>query len=153
MTAAAGEGRTRGDVGTALVEFTWLALILLVPVVYVLLAVFDAQRASYAVSAASRSAGRAFVLSPDQGTAHHRAWEAARIAMADQGVEVTSDAVTVTCSPVPDQCLSPGAVVTVTVAVQQPLPLAPDVLGTSAPTIRVASTHSEPYGTFREDRS
>ena len=73
--------------------------------------------------------------------------------MADQGVEATPDAVTVTCRPVPDQCLSPGAVVTVTVAVQQPLPLVPDLLGGSAPTLRVASTHSEPYGLFREDRS
>jgi Flp pilus assembly protein TadG len=124
---------------------------LLLPVVYVLLAVFDVQRASYGVSAASRSAGRAFVLSPDQGTAHKRAQDAARVALADQGVDPGT--VTVTCTPVPDQCLSPGAVVTVTVEVQQPMPLAPDLLGGSAPTLRVASTHSEPYGTFREDRS
>lgn len=143
----------RTDTGTALVEFTWLALMLLVPVVYVLLAVFDAQRASYGVSAASRSAGRAFVLAPDLATAHQRAIDAARVAMGDQGVDVGPDAVTVSCSPAPDQCLTPGAVVTVTVAVQQPLPLVPDVLGASAPTVRVASTHSEPYGLFREDRS
>lgn len=145
--------RRRREDGTALVEFTWLALILLVPVVYVLLGVFDAQRASYAVSAASRSAGRAFVLSPDQATAQHRAVEAARVALADQGVELGSGAVAVSCTPSPQHCLSPGSVVTVTVTVQQPLPLAPDVLGGSAPTVRVASTHSEPYGTFREDRS
>jgi Flp pilus assembly protein TadG len=146
-------GQHRGDSGTALIEFTWLALILLVPAVYVLLAVFDAQRASYGVSAASRSAGRAFVLSPDPATAQQRALDAARVAMADQGVEVSADAVTIRCSPAPDQCLTPGALVTVTVAVQQPLPLVPDVLGGSAPTLRVASTHSEPYGLFREDRS
>ncbi|CAA9320325.1 MAG: hypothetical protein AVDCRST_MAG29-490 [uncultured Nocardioidaceae bacterium] len=143
--------RQRSEAGTALVEFTWLALLLLLPVVYVLLAVFDAQRASYGVSAASRSAGRAFVLAPDQGTAHQRAVAAARVALADQGVDLGT--VTITCSPVPEQCLFPGAVVTVTVEVQQPLPLAPDLLGGSAPTLRVASTHSEPYGTFREARS
>lgn len=153
MTGAGEGSRKRGDVGTALVEFTWLALILLVPVVYVLLAVFDAQRASYGVSAASRSAGRAFVLSPDPATARERALEAARVAMADQGVDVGADAVTISCSPAPDQCLTPGAVITVTVAIQQLLPLAPDVLGGTAPTLRVASTHSEPYGLFREDRS
>lgn len=145
--------RRRGDNGTALVEFTWLGLILLMPVVYVLLAVFDAQRASYAVAAASRSAGRAFVLAPDQATAQQRAVEAARVALADQGVELDPAAVAVTCTPSPQRCLSPGSVVTVTVTVQQPLPLAPDVLGGSAPTVRVASTSSEPYGTFREDRS
>jgi hypothetical protein len=73
--------------------------------------------------------------------------------MADQGVEVSPDAVTVSCSPSPGRCLTPGAVVTVTVSVQQPLPLVPDLLGGSAPTLRVSSTHSEPYGLFREDRS
>lgn len=140
----------RGDRGTALVEFTWLGLILLVPVVYVLLAVFDAQRASYGVAAASRSAGRAFVLAPDPRTAQQRAVEAARVALADQGVDLDPAGVAVSCS---QPCLSPGSVVTVTVSVQQPLPLAPAVLGGSAPTLRVASTHSEPYGTFREDRS
>jgi hypothetical protein len=41
----------------------------------------------------------------------------------------------------------------VVVTVQQPLPLVPSVLGGNAPTIRLTSTHVEPYGTFRQDRS
>ena len=59
----------------------------------------------------------------------------------------------VSCSPDPDRCLSSGSTVTVVVTVQQPLPLVPSVLGGNAPTIRLTSTHVEPYGTFREDRS
>ena len=39
--------------GTALVEVTWLALLLLVPLVYLLVAAFDVQRASFGVSAAN----------------------------------------------------------------------------------------------------
>jgi hypothetical protein len=39
------------------------------------------------------------------------------------------------------------------VIVQQPLPLVPSALGGNAPSIRLTSTHVEPYGTFREDRS
>ena len=35
--------------GTATVEFVWLTILLLAPFVYVLLAVFDTQRASFAV--------------------------------------------------------------------------------------------------------
>ncbi len=35
---------------------------------------------------------------------------------------------------------------------QQPLPLVPSALGDDAPSIRLSSTHVEPYGTYREDR-
>ena len=41
----------RTDDGTALVEFVWLSLVLLVPLLYVLLAVFEVQRTAYAASA------------------------------------------------------------------------------------------------------
>ncbi len=145
--------RTRDDRGTALIEFIWLGLLLLVPLVYVLLAAFDVQRASYAVSAASRAAGRAFVLAPDQTSAYARAEAAARVALADQGIDAERSQLSVTCEPDPARCLAPGSVISVSVTVQQPLPIAPAVFGSSAPSVRVASTHVEPYGTFREDRS
>ena len=144
--------RSRGERGSAVVEFVWLVLLLMVPLVYLLLAVFDVQRASYGASAASRAAGRAFVLAPDQQTAYVRAEAAARVALADQGVDMSAAGVHVTCSPTPAQCLTPGSMITVAVTVQQPVPLTPDVLGDSRPTVRVSSSHVEPYGTFREAR-
>ena len=55
----------RRESGTATVEFIWLTILLLIPFVYVLIAVFDTQRASYAVSAASRSAARAYLQAAD----------------------------------------------------------------------------------------
>jgi Flp pilus assembly protein TadG len=143
----------RDERGTALIEFIWLGLLLLVPLVYILLAAFDVQRASYGASAASRAAGRAYVLAPDQASALARAETAARVALADQGVDVERSVLTVSCAPDPGRCLSPGSVITVSVTVQQPLPIAPAVFGSATPTVRVASTHVEPYGTFREDRS
>jgi len=142
----------RDDSGTALVEFVWLGLLLTVPLVYLLLAAFDVQRAAYGASAASRAAGRAFVLSPDQDTAYARAEAAAQVALSDQGVEATHSVLTVTCSPDPARCLAPGSLITASVTVQQPLPIAPAVFGSSAASVRVASTHVEPYGTFREAR-
>ena len=51
--------RPRGEAGSALVEVTWLSILLLVPLVYVVLAVFEVQRAAFAVDAATRAAGRA----------------------------------------------------------------------------------------------
>ncbi len=59
----------RDEAGNAIVEFTWLGILLLVPLVYILLAVFDVQRGAFAVTTASRAAGRAFSLaeSPEEG--------------------------------------------------------------------------------------
>lgn len=144
---------TRDERGSALIEFIWLGLILLIPVVYVLISVFSVQSASYGVSAASRAAGRAFVLSPDQQAGYLRADRAAGIALSDQGVDRGQVDVRISCAPDPDRCLSPGSVVTVVVTASRPLPLTPDFLGRARPAITVDSTHTEPYGTFREDRS
>ena len=52
--------RPTGDAGNALVEFTYLAVLLMVPLVYVLLAGFQVQRAAFGVTEAARQAGRAY---------------------------------------------------------------------------------------------
>jgi len=140
----------RDESGTALVEFCWLALLLLVPLVYVVLAVFDAQRASFATAAAARAADRAFLTAPDQATGRARAEAAVRMAFADQEVGLTPR-LRVTCRPLPDACLSPGSVVTVRVWGELPLPLVP-ALGGARPRIRVEAEHAAPYGEFREAR-
>ena len=142
----------RDDCGTAIVEFVWLAILLLVPLLYIVLAVFETQRTSYAASAAARSASRAFVTSPDQGTAYARAEAAARLAFGDQGIEAPDFTLTVRCTPDPRQCLSPGSVVSAEVHSAADLPLMPAVLGDNTPRIAVAAVHSSPYGTFREAR-
>ncbi|MDQ3628809.1 MAG: hypothetical protein M3419_08375 [Actinomycetota bacterium] len=143
----------RDDQGSAVVEFVWLGLLLLVPLVYALLTVFEAQAAAYGSDAASRSAGRAFMLSPSQEQAYDRAHAAARLALADHGIAAGQVSVDISCAPDPQRCLSPGSTVSVSVTVQQPLPLVPAALGTNAPSVTMSSTHVEPYGTFREDRS
>lgn len=149
-----GVGPARDDEsGTALIEFVWLGLLLLMPLVYLMLSVSEAQRAAYGASTASRAAGRAFILSPDAATGHSRAVSAAHVALADQGIEGSAVDVEIACAPDPDDCLLPESTVTVVVSVRQRLPFAPEALGGSAPAITVDSTHTEPYGTFREARS
>ncbi len=143
----------RGERGTALVEVSWLAILLLVPLVYLVLAVFEVQRAAYGVSAAARAAGRAYTLAPSQGEAGARARGAAEVAMADQGLALADAGIDVGCDPDPRDCLSPGSVVHVRLVYTVRLPLVPDALGGNAPSIQVRSGHDVPYGTFREDRS
>ena len=55
--------------GSAIVEFHFLGLLLLVPLIYILLAVLDVQRASYAVTQAAREAGRIYVATGDEAAA------------------------------------------------------------------------------------
>lgn len=143
---------THDERGTALVEVTWLSLLLLVPLVYVMLAVFDVQRASYGVSGAARAAARAYSLAPDEASAEHRARQAARVTLRDQRLEADEVVMTVRCSPVPDNCLAPGSLISVDMRHQVRLPLVPSALGGGAPTIRVEGSHTVAYGTFREDR-
>lgn len=149
MTRREGRTRREGQRGSASVEFVWVTLILLVPFVYVLLAVFETQRAAYAVSTASKSAARAYLLAPDVATGEQRARQAAQVALDDQGVEAR---LTVRCLPSAADCLQPGSSVEVTVRSVQPLPLTPSVLGDQLGGIAVDGSHREPFGTFREGR-
>jgi Flp pilus assembly protein TadG len=145
--------RARTERGTALVEVTWLAVLLLVPLVYVVVAVFSVQRAAFALHAATRAAGRAYTLSPSAGQAAGRARSAASVALEDQGLEPGGGSLDVRCEPDPGGCLSPGSVVVVRMVYRVRLPLVPDALGGGAPSFRLDAEHRVPYGTFREDRS
>ncbi len=142
----------RSQRGTALVEVTWLSILLLVPLLYVVLSAFEVQRAAFAVDAATRAAGRAYTLAPSQDVAAGRARAAAEVAMGDQGLDAGAGTISLTCDPDPAACLSPGSVVRVRMVYQVDLPLMPDALGGDTPSIRVAADHLVPYGTFRETR-
>lgn len=145
-------GSRRSESGTVLVEVTWLAILLLVPLVYVVLSVFAVQRAAFAATAAARAAGRAYVTAPSLADAEARARAAGEVALADQGVDGAGTTMSVGCRPA-GACLSPGSIVHVEVRAQVPLPLLPPVFGDQPPSIRVEAEHTVPYGTFREDRS
>src|SRR6476661_10084103 len=71
--------------GSAVVEFVFLAVLLMVPLFYLVMVMARLQAGAYAVSAAAREAGRAYTTaeSPAQGPA--RAQAAADIAFGDQG--------------------------------------------------------------------
>lgn len=144
--------RRREESGSALVEVVWLSVLLLVPLVYILLAAFDVQRASYGVSGAARAAARAYSLAPDEASAPARARAAAAVALQDQRVPAEDVALDVRCHPEPGNCLSPGSLIHVDLRYQVRLPLAPSALGSQSPSIRVEASHAVAYGTYREDR-
>lgn len=151
-TAARLRARRPEESGTAIVEFVWLAILLLVPLVYIVVAVLEAQRGSYAATTAARSAGRAFVTSETEAAAPGRAQAAARLAFADQDVPDRRMRLQLRCQPDPGNCLAPGSVVYARVDTSVVLPLVPDVFGGDVPRIRIEADNRSPYGTFREDR-
>ena len=130
---------------------TWLAILLLVPLVYLLISVFDVQRGAFGVSAASRAAGRAYALAETDAEGRSRPAPRPGPRSRDQGIDGGFD-LDISCTPLPRNCLSPGSVITVVVRTQVDLPLAPAALGGGAPSFRVDSTHRVPYGTYVEER-
>jgi hypothetical protein len=138
--------------GTAIVELVWLGILLLVPVVWVLLTVFDAQRGAYGVSTAARAAGRAYALAPDDATGEARARAAAELALADQGLDGQPVQVQVSCRPFPGDCHQGTSVITVRVSSRVDLPLVPEVLGDQAPSLSLDASHTLPIGQYQEVR-
>lgn len=132
-----------GDEGNAIVEFLGVALLLLVPVVYLVLTLGTLQAGAFAVDGAAREAARAFATAVDDTDGRARADSAVALALADQGLapDRAPGALRLACSA--DPCRTPGASVTVTVEVAVPLPGVPgwlqDVVPLSVPVSATAT--------------
>jgi Flp pilus assembly protein TadG len=132
-----------GDEGSAIVEFVFLAVLLLLPLVYVLLAVFSVQGSAYGLTSAAREAGRAYATARADGDGSARALRAAEIALADHGISLADAHPVITCDRRP--CLSPGSRITVRLHRRVPLPFlglhSPASIGVSAEHIEVVDRH------------
>lgn len=142
--------RRRRQTGSAVVELVWLGLALLIPLVYVVITLITVERAAFGATEAARAAGRAFILAPDVGTARQRAYDAARLALADQGVALHPSELVISCQPTPRSCLLPGSSVDVHLDLSVALPLVPDFFGDPMASVAVEASHTELYGTYRE---
>ena len=142
--------RRRNERGSALVELTWLGILLLIPMLWIVLSVFEVQRGAFAVSGAARAAGRAYALAPTDAEGRQRAEAVAAQALADQGVRGVPVDVQITCTPYLRDCHSGTSLITVVVASRVDLPLLPAFLGGNAPSFALDATHTVPIGQFQE---
>lgn len=142
--------RSRDEQGSALVEVVWLGLLLLVPMLWIVLSVFEVQRGAFAVSAAARAAGRAYALAPTDADGERRAHAVARIALDDQGLTGSGFDLRVTCRPYPHDCHTGTSVITVLISSRVDLPMMPSVLGGDAPSFALDASHTVPIGQFQE---
>jgi hypothetical protein len=114
-----------GDDGSAIVEFVWLSVLLLVPLVYVVLAGMTVQRVAFAQSDAARDAARAYATAGSDAEGERRAEVAVALAMRDQGVAWSPTGRIVDCG----FCdYSPGSSFTVDLHTTVALPFVPECL-------------------------
>ncbi|MEI5672339.1 MULTISPECIES: hypothetical protein [unclassified Nocardioides] len=140
----------RDEAGSAVIELVWVGILLLVPLLWIVLSVFEVQSGAYGVTSAARAAGRAYALAPDDAAGEEAARAAARQALADQGLPDDAPLdVTVTCTPYPRDCHSGTSVITVRIASSVDL-LVPDVLGGGRPSFALDATHAVPIGQYQE---
>lgn len=140
--------RPRGDDGSAIVEFCVLAVLMLVPVVYLVVTLGRLQAAAFATQGAAREAGRAFVTAPDEAAGRERAHAAALLAFSDQGfTDRRLIVLDVECAS--PTCLAPDARVAVHATLQVVLPAVPRIIDGFIPSrIEVDARHVSTVGRF-----
>lgn len=116
---------TPDDDGNAIVEFVWLAILLMIPLVYIVLAAVTVQRAAFAETAAAREAARAYATAGSDAEGERRAELAVAMAMHDQGVQWRPDGRVVECGPC---TFAPGSGFSVDLGTVVKLPFVPDWL-------------------------
>jgi hypothetical protein len=139
--------RGRRDEGSAVVEFVWLGVLLMIPLVYVVLTAVSVQRSAFGVTAAARDAGRAYATAGSDDTGQRRAAAAVALALADQGVRWSPAGRVVACG---DCSYAPGSSFTVEIRTRVALPLVPSWLCGHACVagITVSASHTERLSCF-----
>jgi Flp pilus assembly protein TadG len=137
--------RLHGDDGNAMLEFVYLSVLLMVPLLYLLTTVFQVQRAAFGVTEAARQAGRAYATADtaDQGAVLAQA--AAQLALRDQGLSLIEPLEVSAPNGV-----APGAQVVVVVKHRVALPLVGGLFaGTVPPNIPVEASHLAVVDAFK----
>ncbi|MBU4465710.1 MAG: TadE family protein [Actinobacteria bacterium] len=117
------------DRGSAALEFIVVGLLLLVPIIYLVVALGAVQGQTLGAESGARHIARAISTAPDAATARERADAVLRSIVDEYGIDPDSVQVSMTCHPTGAVCPDAGATVVVTVSTTVALPLAPPVFG------------------------
>jgi hypothetical protein len=143
------------DEGRAIIEVIWLAVLVLIPVAYILISVLQVQSTSFAVAQAARDAGRIIDTAPSVAAGVEGALAAARQTLTDQ--HLASDDLSLTFTAAGAGCdgpqvapvLTAGETFDICVVAPLRLPLLPAGLTASNTVSGVYTYH---VGEFREAR-
>ncbi|MEV4775299.1 TadE family protein [Microbacterium sp. LTA6] len=119
----------RNDDGSAALEFITVGVILLVPLIYLVIALGVIQEQTLGAEAAARHMARVISQASDADTAAARS-EAVLAGVIDEyGLDADAVQVSLSCTPAGAGCPTAGATVIVTVATRASLPFVPPLLG------------------------
>ena len=118
-----------GDRGSAALEFILAGLVLLVPIVYLFVALGAVQGQSLGVESGARHIARAVATAPDEASARARAGGSVQATVREYGVSRDALRVEMSCRPAGGECPRAGATLVVTLRARVALPLVPPVLG------------------------
>jgi Flp pilus assembly protein TadG len=145
--SSVGSANPEAQQGSAVVEFTFLALLLMVPVVYFVVTVGQIQGGSFAVVGAADQAAKVFVTQADPASARIAAERSVLVALKDYGYLPESTSVTIECDRA--GCSSAGTTVTVTVRLDVSLPLMPFGDSLHLKASRLSASASQVVGRYR----
>lgn len=131
--------------GAAVPEFIVIAVGVLIPLAYLVVALADILGAHAAAHHAVREAGRVYVRDSDVVAGQWRAEQAAAIAFADRGLVLPESTVSFHCEPT---CLEPAGTIRVTIDWDMPLPWLPGPLGSIA-RVPIAASEEFVVDTYR----
>ncbi|MCR2811513.1 TadE family protein [Microbacterium sp. zg.Y1090] len=117
------------DDGAAALEFILVGVILLVPLVYLVVALGAVQSQTLGAEAGARHIARAVATAPDAATAAARTERVLASVVDEYALSADAVDVSITCVPVGVACPAAGATLRVTIATRVTLPLVPAVLG------------------------
>lgn len=143
--------RWTDDSGSASLEFVTAGLVLLVPLVYLVLAMASIQAAALAAEGGARQAARVFVQSASESDGRAAVERAVEFALADHGVVPSDVDVSITCVPVADDCLRRHGLVTIEVSIDVPLPLVPPAITGQLPlAVTLEAEATQQVSRFRD---
>jgi Flp pilus assembly protein TadG len=129
------------DRASAIIEFIFVAVVVLIPLVYLVVAVAVVQRSQLAVTNAARDVGRSIAIARTPDGAENNAEVALRIALSRQGISPQDVELKYVTSA--DDCdspsvtpnLAPGLEFAVCVTTHRQLPTVPSILSGRGVTI------------------
>lgn len=119
----------KNDDGSAALEFITVGVILLVPLVYLVIALGAIQEQTLGLEAAARHTARAIAMAPDAVAAAADGDAVLEGIIEEYGLDPEAIDVSLSCSPAGVECPSAGVTLIVTVAARVQLPLVPPVFG------------------------
>jgi len=118
--------------GSAALEFILVGLLLLVPLVYLMVALGIIQEQALGTEAGARHIARAVSSASGVDEARERADRVLQAVAIEYGMDAASVDLSLACVPEGSTCPESGATLVVTLRTRAPLPLIPPVLGLDA---------------------